>query len=100
METFARKLHEQQRQLVALEHTVIRQGDRVIFAMGQGPHKRVQDPHIRALWKEMGWKLSVPAREFVLNLHDYYVAQYSQPTQVEAYFKSPNGRPQATRALH
>ncbi|KAJ7468605.1 hypothetical protein FB451DRAFT_1177382 [Mycena latifolia] len=97
METFVRKLHEQQRQLEAkLEYTVIRQGDRVVAALREGPHDRVQDEEIRALWKEMSWKLSVPAREFVLNLHDYYKAQYSETTDIEDYFNRapPDGSDQ------
>ncbi|KAJ7141879.1 hypothetical protein C8R43DRAFT_831666, partial [Mycena crocata] len=93
MHTFKRKLHEQQRQLKALEMTVIRQGHLVVSELSQkiqeGPHNRVQHPQLRELWKEMGWKLSVPDREFVLNLHDYYMAQYFEPTEVEDYFNRP-----------
>lgn len=40
-----------------------------------------------------GWKLSVPDREFVLNLHDYYMAQYYEPTEMEEHLDkaSPEG---------
>ncbi|KAF7373379.1 hypothetical protein MSAN_00547500 [Mycena sanguinolenta] len=95
METFTRKLLAQQAQLEALEHTIIRQSNRVVHRVSEelrkGPHNRVQDPEIKALWEEMGWKLSVPDREFVLNLHDYYLAQYSEPIDIEEYFKTPEG---------
>jgi hypothetical protein len=30
---------------------------------------------LRKLWKDMGWKGSVKAKTFVLNLHDYYADQ-------------------------
>ncbi|KAJ7079549.1 hypothetical protein B0H15DRAFT_787858 [Mycena belliarum] len=94
MELFVRKLHAQQRQLEALEYTVIQQGDRVVHflstALREGPHERVRDKQIRALWKEMSWRLSVPAREFVLNLHDYYKAQYHEASEVEDYSRPPS----------
>ncbi|KAJ7442128.1 hypothetical protein B0H11DRAFT_2251578 [Mycena galericulata] len=90
MQTFRRKLREQQRQLKALERTVVSQSNRVVSvlsaALRRGPHDRVQDPELRALWMEMSWKLSVPALEFVLNLHDYHMAKYFEPTEVEDYF--------------
>ncbi|KAJ6476220.1 hypothetical protein C8R45DRAFT_373523 [Mycena sanguinolenta] len=96
MEIFTRKMLAQQAQLEALEHTIIRQSNRVVHRVSEelrkGPHNRVQDPEIKVLWEEMGWKLSVPDREFVLNLHDYYLAQYSEPIDIEEYFKTPEGK--------
>ncbi|KAJ6482876.1 hypothetical protein C8R47DRAFT_575379 [Mycena vitilis] len=89
MRTFSRKLQAQQAQLKSLEHNIIRQVLKVQKTLRDGPHDRVQNSHIKALWKEMGWKLSVPDREFVLNLHDYLMDQYSQPTEFEEYFDNP-----------
>ncbi|KAJ3878209.1 hypothetical protein F5051DRAFT_287835, partial [Lentinula edodes] len=53
MTVFKRKLDEQQRQLQQIENTVINQGDRVISVAREGPHDRIHDPELRAIWKEM-----------------------------------------------
>jgi hypothetical protein len=75
MEIFTRKFLAQQAQLEALEHTIVRQSNRVVSRVSaefrKGPHDRVQDPvaflslfarqpmltsirkQIKALWKEM-----------------------------------------------
>ncbi|GAW07240.1 hypothetical protein LENED_009217 [Lentinula edodes] len=86
MTVFKRKLDEQQRQLQQIENTVINQGDRVISVVREGPHDRIHDPELRAIWKEMGWKLGVPVQEFVHTLHDYYVAQNNDSAVVDNYF--------------
>ncbi|KAE9399207.1 hypothetical protein BT96DRAFT_702221 [Gymnopus androsaceus JB14] len=89
LQVFNRKFDEQQRLLQHIEETVIRQGSRVISAFREGPHDRIYDPELRAIWKEMGWKLSVPVEEFVHTVHDYYVAQYSDSSIVSDHFRSP-----------
>ncbi|KAF8183828.1 hypothetical protein K438DRAFT_1974856 [Mycena galopus ATCC 62051] len=71
IQTFTRKLHAQQELLAALENTIVQQSNQ----------------EMKELWAEMGWKLSVPDREFVLNLHDYYLAKYSEPIDIQ-YFNA------------
>ncbi|KAK1220821.1 hypothetical protein PQX77_016392 [Marasmius sp. AFHP31] len=87
--TFLRKFDEQQRQLVAIERSVIKQGDRVVQAVREGAHDRIHDKELREIWKEMGWKLVVPATEFVLTLHDYFVAQHHDMTILDEHFNHP-----------
>ncbi|KAG6908629.1 hypothetical protein DXG01_003954 [Tephrocybe rancida] len=38
-----------------------------------GGSKYVNDPHIKEIWKEMGWKTTVKARHLVLALRDFYL---------------------------
>ncbi|KAI0737618.1 hypothetical protein C8Q80DRAFT_1212220 [Daedaleopsis nitida] len=72
-ETFARKF-EMQRKIIVdeLSRVVHREGDRVIDAITAGPHDRIIDPDLHAIWKEMGWRGSTKARHFVLALRDYF----------------------------
>ncbi|KAK7443740.1 hypothetical protein VKT23_015522 [Stygiomarasmius scandens] len=77
LRVYLRKFHEQERQLKNVERTVVKQGDRIVAVIREGAHDRVHDPELRAIWKEMGWKLGVPAVEFVSTLHDYYVAEHT-----------------------
>ncbi|THV00763.1 hypothetical protein K435DRAFT_963848, partial [Dendrothele bispora CBS 962.96] len=80
-----RKFREQERQLKNIEKTVVKQGDRVVAAIREGAHDRVHDPELRAIWKEMGWKLGVPAFEFVSTLHDYHAAEHNIAEKVEHF---------------
>nr|GAT44916.1 predicted protein [Mycena chlorophos] len=73
MEKFSRKLAVQQRQIVEeLSHAIEREGDRIIGAILAGPHDRIIDPNVHAVWKDMGWRGSVKARHFVMALRDHY----------------------------
>ncbi|KAK7047646.1 hypothetical protein VNI00_006414 [Paramarasmius palmivorus] len=95
--TFLRKFIEQQRQLVVqLERTIVREGDRVVSAVREGPHDRILDEELREIWKEMGWKLVVPTTEFVLTLHDYYVSQHHDMRVIDHHFASLQSSPSIT----
>ncbi|KAF7319371.1 VPS13 domain-containing protein [Mycena chlorophos] len=73
MELFSRKFAVQQRQIIEeLSHVVERQGDRIIGAVLAGPHDRIIDPNVHAVWKEMGWRGSVKTRHFVMALRDHF----------------------------
>ncbi|KAK1231089.1 hypothetical protein PQX77_005806 [Marasmius sp. AFHP31] len=89
MSVFNRKFDVQQRQLLALERTVVQQGDRVAGLIQEGSHNRIIDEEMRAIWKEMGWKLVVPTSEFVLTLHDYFVSQHHDMRLVSDHFSMP-----------
>ncbi|KAJ7894314.1 hypothetical protein B0H14DRAFT_3854405 [Mycena olivaceomarginata] len=43
-----------------------------IRALSMGPHDRISDPDLAALWKHQGWKSSVNGGKFVLALNDHY----------------------------
>ncbi|KAG7087297.1 hypothetical protein E1B28_013275 [Marasmius oreades] len=87
--TFLRKLQEQQRQLLVIERTVVKQGDRVVREVHRGPHDRIHDEELRSIWKEMGWKLVVPAVEFVRTLHDYFISQHQDMQILDDHFNRP-----------
>ena len=46
--------------------------NKVIKALSQGPYERIEDPDMRTLWREEGWRSSVKARHFIIALHDYF----------------------------
>jgi hypothetical protein len=39
--------------------------------------RRVKDPHLRYIWKEMKWPTSVKTLYFIAELHDYYMNRFS-----------------------
>ncbi|KAG6908279.1 hypothetical protein DXG01_005485 [Tephrocybe rancida] len=59
-------------QFEELENAIAREGNRII-AFFSGGHERIFDPHIRQIWREMGWKGTVKSRHFVLALRDHYL---------------------------
>ncbi|KAJ7584970.1 hypothetical protein C8J56DRAFT_139201 [Mycena floridula] len=70
---FNRKFEVQKRQIVEeLEKVIKREGDRIINALGAGPHDRILDPDIHTIWKDMGWRGSIKVRHFVMSVRDYY----------------------------
>lgn len=40
--------------------------------------RRVKDPHLRYIWKEMKWTTSVKTLYFIAELHDYYMNRFSR----------------------
>ncbi|KAJ7057115.1 hypothetical protein C8F01DRAFT_1372411, partial [Mycena amicta] len=73
MEKFSRKFAVQQRQIIdEVSKAVERTGDRIIGAVLAGPHDRILDPNVHAVWKEMGWRGSVKTRHFVMGLRDHF----------------------------
>jgi hypothetical protein len=54
MELFQRKFEVQKRQITEeLAKVVGREGDRIIAAVTTGPHDRILDPDMHAIWKDM-----------------------------------------------
>ncbi|KAG1762169.1 hypothetical protein EDD22DRAFT_823696 [Suillus occidentalis] len=39
--------------------------------------RRVKDPHLRYIWKEMKWTTSVKTLYFIAELHDYYMNRFT-----------------------
>jgi len=77
---FEKKFNIHSRQLIAeFNHTVAREGDRIIKALTSGPYDRIIDPDIYTVWKEMGWHGSVKARQFVVALRDYFTDKWAKP---------------------
>ncbi|KAI0701233.1 hypothetical protein BC835DRAFT_271177 [Cytidiella melzeri] len=73
METFEGKFALYQRQLQEELARVIREdNNRIIDELNRGPHDKIKDEELRAVWKEMDWKLNVKARLFVMTLRDHY----------------------------
>ncbi|KAG1840307.1 hypothetical protein C8R48DRAFT_740643, partial [Suillus tomentosus] len=49
---------------------------RIMSALG-GKFKRVKDPHLQFIWKEMKWSTSVKILYFIAELHDYFTQRFS-----------------------
>ncbi|KAJ3575378.1 hypothetical protein NP233_g1131 [Leucocoprinus birnbaumii] len=94
MVLFERKLDMQNKQL---NETLRQESDHIITALLAGAHDRINDPDLRKLWKDMGWKGSVKARTFVLNLHDYYAEQRNQFDARASMIPLPTPPPSSTR---
>ncbi|KAH9917244.1 uncharacterized protein B0H18DRAFT_40293 [Fomitopsis serialis] len=87
--TFERKLEMLQRHIVEdTEKVVIRESDRIIESVTAGPHDRILDKDIHAIWKDMGWRGSVKSRHFVLALHDFYHDRAAERTRNKAAFEA------------
>ncbi|TDL25421.1 hypothetical protein BD410DRAFT_639165 [Rickenella mellea] len=67
------KMEAQMRQI---DNAIQKSTRTIIRAIGDGPWKRVQDPNIRQVWKDMNAHSSVKSRYFVLALHDHYLDLY------------------------
>ncbi|CAK5278153.1 unnamed protein product [Mycena citricolor] len=84
-DAFSRKLDVQTRQIIDdLSKVIEREGDRVISAINAGPHDRIIDPNVYAVWKDMGWRGSVKTRHFVMALRDHFQEQVGQVNRTEA----------------
>ncbi|KAK0196395.1 hypothetical protein F5146DRAFT_1011357 [Armillaria mellea] len=73
---FNRKFEAQKKSLVdSLGETVERMGDRLITVVASGPYERLINQDLYNIWKEMHWRGSAKARDFVLALRDYYYSR-------------------------
>jgi len=73
MKAFSQKMDIQTRHIEEeIDRITRRESNRVIAALTSGPHDKVDDYHVRQIWKNMGWKGSVKARHFVIALRDYF----------------------------
>jgi len=70
------------RELAAeFNRTVHREANRIIDAVTSGPWDRIIDPDICSIWKEMGWRGSVKARQFVMALRDHFIDKWTKPME-------------------
>ncbi|KAF9002450.1 hypothetical protein BDQ17DRAFT_1425778 [Cyathus striatus] len=84
-----------------IRDSIERQGDRIISYFSGG-HEKIINPHIRAIWQEMGWRGSVRAVNFVFALRDYFLSpvdgqnangQDSQSTSLQPTVPFPSPPP-------
>ncbi|KAH7099932.1 hypothetical protein BKA62DRAFT_673164 [Auriculariales sp. MPI-PUGE-AT-0066] len=75
---FDRKFDAVQNSINELQNVVHRSTDRVISAINAGPHDRIVDMDLHAIWKEMAWRGSVKARHFIVAVQDYFLQKYSK----------------------
>ncbi|KAH9948257.1 hypothetical protein B0H21DRAFT_847639 [Amylocystis lapponica] len=88
LNTFERKFTMQQRQIVEeLDRVVTRESDRVIASVTSGPHDRILDQDLYAVWKDMAWRGSVKCRHLVLALRDFYREKSEEIKRKEITFE-------------
>ncbi|KAF8181171.1 hypothetical protein K438DRAFT_1679952 [Mycena galopus ATCC 62051] len=71
-------------EIKARMNTVGRSTDRWTNALTEltgGPHDRIKDMDLHAVWKDMAWRGSVKARHFVVALQDHFLQKYSKEDQ-------------------
>ncbi|KAG6839155.1 hypothetical protein C0991_005375, partial [Blastosporella zonata] len=66
---FVKKLNYHLKDLPA---TLENHRDLIISSLAGG-YKYIEDQDIQTIWKQMGWRITVKSRNFVLALRDYYV---------------------------
>ncbi|KZV97915.1 hypothetical protein EXIGLDRAFT_763961 [Exidia glandulosa HHB12029] len=62
-----------------VEEIALGSEDRIIRALrdrGEGPHQKIKDPHIRYVWRQMGFALSVKTTYFIPALCEHIFDQY------------------------
>ncbi|KAG1840325.1 hypothetical protein C8R48DRAFT_781802 [Suillus tomentosus] len=52
--------------------------------------RRVKDPHLRYIWKEMKWTTSVKTLYFIAELHDYYMNRFSRLRHEASLAEAPS----------
>ncbi|KAG6840654.1 hypothetical protein C0991_005333 [Blastosporella zonata] len=67
--------------------------DQIITSLAGG-FKLIRHPDIQEIWKQMGWKITVKARSFVLALKDYYDSRISR--EVDPHRDSQSREEQGT----
>ncbi|KZV91703.1 hypothetical protein EXIGLDRAFT_719097 [Exidia glandulosa HHB12029] len=74
-QNFNLKFDAVQQKLEEVNSTVYHNGNRIISAMRSGPHDGLLDPDMRQLWKDMAWRGSIRASQFVVGVQDYFRAK-------------------------
>ncbi|TCD63086.1 hypothetical protein EIP91_006013 [Steccherinum ochraceum] len=73
LKTFEGKFELYHRQLKEELSLVIREENRLmLIALKEGPHDKIENAELRAIWKDMGWKRNVDARLFIMTLQDHF----------------------------
>lgn len=55
-----------------IEETVNRSTTTILMKLDAGPHEVINDPDIKAIWKDMQWRNTVKSRHFVSAVHHYF----------------------------
>ncbi|KAG6908277.1 hypothetical protein DXG01_005483 [Tephrocybe rancida] len=58
--------------LSTITSTLDKNRDHIVDSLS-GAYKRIDDPDIQKIWKDMGWKITAKARHFALALRDFYM---------------------------
>ncbi|KAG9093130.1 hypothetical protein FRC06_011653, partial [Ceratobasidium sp. 370] len=72
---FALKLQCVQDQI---EESIKRSTTTILMKLDSGPHEIINDPDIKAIWKDMNWRNSVKSRHFVSAVHHHFEQVFAQ----------------------
>ncbi|KZV96120.1 hypothetical protein EXIGLDRAFT_833894 [Exidia glandulosa HHB12029] len=77
---FDRKFYAIQETLEEMKNVVTRNSDRntdiILANMKAGPHERILDKDLHAVWEFMSWRGSVKARQFIVSIQDHFLQKY------------------------
>ncbi|KAF9445936.1 hypothetical protein P691DRAFT_777225 [Macrolepiota fuliginosa MF-IS2] len=78
---FSQKMELQDRNI---KEALEKHGKNIVDAVSGGTHSKIKDSDLQNVWKDMGRKGSVKARNFVLALRDYFTEKFSGTPNPEA----------------
>ncbi|KAF8320530.1 uncharacterized protein EI90DRAFT_2598279 [Cantharellus anzutake] len=64
-------------QMQILSHQLKASTQQILTRLDAGSYQKIQHPEIRQVWKDMAWRASVKARDFVMALYDFYLDRYA-----------------------
>ncbi|EED80010.1 predicted protein [Postia placenta Mad-698-R] len=90
LQSFERKFEMQQRQIMEeMEKVIHRESDRVIESVRSGPHDKIVDKDLHAIWQDMGWRGNAKARNLVLAIRDFYHERAEDKHRADSPHESP-----------
>ncbi|KAJ7117415.1 hypothetical protein C8R43DRAFT_107837 [Mycena crocata] len=63
-----------------IKDAVERSTETIMTRLDSGPHDLIEDEDIKAVWKEMNWRLSCKCRHFVDAVHHHYAQKFGKYT--------------------
>ncbi|KAF9441858.1 hypothetical protein P691DRAFT_682710, partial [Macrolepiota fuliginosa MF-IS2] len=78
---FRQKLDVQE---INIKEALEKQGKYIVNTLSEGTHNKIKDPDMQEVWRDMGHKGSVKARNFALALRDYFTEKFAGTPIVRA----------------
>ncbi|KAG9078847.1 hypothetical protein FS749_009094 [Ceratobasidium sp. UAMH 11750] len=63
-----------------IEESIKRSTTTILMKLDSGPHEVINDPDIKAIWKDMNWRNTVKSRHFVSAVHHHFEQVFVQYT--------------------
>ncbi|KAF7352955.1 hypothetical protein MVEN_01262900 [Mycena venus] len=63
-----------------IKDQVQRSTETILTRLDSGPHDLIEDEDVKAVWKDMNWRLSCKARHFVDAVHHHFAQKFAKYT--------------------